>query len=143
MSREITIRLGSRAPKDEDRLLKTVMRTAKHGDVITIDATGSRSSNQGDEEKETVRDEHAETRIAHRTGATLDAKDERLKQQQQVPEPQTDEERKSHAEERAGEIVKARKSLREMATESVVRWGATEILDEAWKALKALWELVP
>lgn len=148
MSREITIHIGPRDPKDEDRLLIVVMREAQPGDIVTVTmhtdanpALSSASAAAGPSEpKETLRvDDEAAHRVSEGLNASLEKDNEQRDQAEAggaVKEPE------AQAAEIAQTTRATSKSWRQMVNEAGWKVAIEAVLKTAWEQREKFWEMV-
>jgi hypothetical protein len=134
MSRKFRFHVGPRSPKDEERLLRAVMRQAQPDDDVQLKCTPSAAEAESTPRRA---NEQLETRIGERLATSLDKANATAD-----AEPDCDNEQPEHAADRIAEATKGVKSWRQTLNEAGWKVVVETVLKSAWESRWAIWTSV-
>lgn len=151
MSRKFRFHVGPRSPKEEDRIIRAVMREARDGDEVEVVAglpkDGTKPITQARDESETRVDEAAEKRFGEGLNASLDRANAEMDQKEQLDAKSTELTRavagETLAEQKVREVMEAKrevKSWRRTLNEAGMKIVIEAVLKEAWASRTEVWD---
>lgn len=131
MSRRFVFNVGSRSPKDDERLLRAVMRQAQPGDDVQVNSTPPAATGETPQ----VCNEPLEKEFGEKLNSSLEKKNEEL---DAAPQPQggitpQEQARRTH------DALQGLAWWRTTLNQEGVKWVVTAVLRTAWEQREELW----